>query len=342
MRVLILYNEPVLPRDHPDAESEYDILDTVAAVEGHLARAGHQVARLGVQRDPAVLIDGLRAHRPDVAFNLFEGLADHYETEGYLAGILEWLGVPYTGSPPAAMALARNKHHAKLLMRGAGLPTPDFLVVERLPVPVNPLGWPVIVKPARQDASVGLDQGSVVTDAGQLEHRVGQLLERYGSPVLVEQFIRGREFNVGLIENPDLQVLPLAEIEFLIQEPGYWPIVTYDAKWKPGTPECDLTPPRFPTDVSPALAERLRAVAREAFRLFGCRDYARADFRVSPAGEPYLLEVNANPDFGPGAGLANALKAAGLSHAQFTAALVENALTRRRVLHLAANLPGRG
>jgi D-alanine-D-alanine ligase len=328
MRVLILYNEPVLPPGHPDAESEHEILETVDVVAGHLKQAGYQVGRLGVQRDPAVLLDGLRAERPDVVFNLFEGLADHYETEAHVAGLLEWLGVPFTGCPSQAMVLARNKHGAKLLLRGAGLPTPAFFVVERLPVLSCPLKWPVIVKPANQDASIGLDQGSVVTDLERLNRRVGYLLERYGPPVLIEQFIAGREFNVGLIEAPQLRVLPLAEILFLEKDPSVWPIVTYDAKWKPGSRDYEATPPSYPAKVSPRLAARLAALAEQAFRLFGCRDYARVDFRVSPAGKPYVLEVNANPDFSPTAGLAGGLAAAGITHAQFTLALVHNALAR--------------
>ena len=330
MRVLIIYNEPVRSPDHPDAASEREILETAVVVEQHLSQAGCQAVRLGVGRDPAVLLDGLRRHRPDVVFNLFEGLADHYETEAYLAGLLEWLGVPYTGCPPQAMTLARNKHLAKQLLKGAGLPTPDFFVVERLPVPACPLPWPVIIKPAREDASIGLDQNSVACDQRHLERRVGYLLEQYGPPVLVEQFIPGREFNVGLIEAPELRVLPLAEIEFLVKDESYWPIVTYDAKWKPGTPEYDLTPPRYPADVPAPLAERLRSAAAEAFRLLGCRVYARVDFRVSAAEEIFLLEVNPTPDFSPLAGLAGGLHAAGISHAEYTVALARNAAARGR------------
>src|SRR5918911_725330 len=199
-RVLILYNEPVLPADHPDADSEYEILYTVGEVHQVLAGAGYEVRRLGVSRDPAALLAGLREHRPDVVFNLFEGLADCADTEAHVAGLLEWLGVAFTGSPAQALRLARRKHLTKRLLRGAGLATAGFFVVEGLPVPECPLEWPVIVKPATQDASVGLDQGSVVTDQGRLEERVAQLLGAYGPPVLVEQFIPGREFNVALVE----------------------------------------------------------------------------------------------------------------------------------------------
>ncbi len=328
MRVLILYNEPVLPSDHPDADSEHEILYTTDVVAGHLGDAGFTVSRLGVSRDPSALVAGLQRERPDVVFNLFEGLADQYGTEAFAAGILEWLGLPYTGCPFQTLCVARDKAWTKRLLRGAGLPTADFFVVQEGPVADCPIDWPVIVKPGGQDASVGLDQNSVVTDLERLNERVAYLLDTYGPPVLVEEFIRGREFNVGLIESPELRALPVSEIEFVDQTPGYWPIVTYDAKWKPGSRDYEATPARYPAVVSARLAARLEATAKEAFRLLGCRDYARVDFRVRPNGKPCILEVNPNPDFSPTAGLAGGLESAGLTHAQFTVELVHAALAR--------------
>ena len=328
-RVVILFNEPVLPLDHPDAASEHEILYTVDTVQDHLARAGYAVDRLGVARDPHALVAGLRRLRPDVVFNLFEGLADDGDTEAHVAGVLEWAGVPFTGSPFQTLSLARSKPLTKRLLRGAGLPTPEFFVVDEPPAPASPLEWPVIVKPAGQDASVGLDQGSVVTSQQGLRERVACLLDAYGPPVMVEQFIRGRELNVAVLEAPELRVLPPSEILFTSSEPDFWPIVTYDAKWKPGSRDYEATPPRYPAEVTARLRERLETLGKAAFRLLGCRDYARVDFRVR-AGKPYILEVNPNPDFSPMAGLAGGLQSAGLTHADFTVQLVQGALARSR------------
>jgi D-alanine-D-alanine ligase len=329
MHVLVLYNQPVLLPEHPDADSEHEILETADVVCGHLRDAGFEVSRLGVERDPEVLLHGLKERRPDVVFNLFEGLADHGETEAIAAGLLEWLRIPYTGCPFPTLVLARDKARTKHLLQGAGLPTPGFLVVEELPVPPCELEWPLIVKPAAQDASVGLDQGSVVTDRERLEARVALLLEAYGPPVLVEQFVRGREINVGLIECPDLRILPPSEILFVEKDPDFWPIVTYDAKWKPGSRDYEATPPRYPAEVAPRLAEKLGDLARQAFHLLGCRDYARVDFRVR-SNRPYILEVNPNPCFAPSGGLVGGLQSAGITHAQFTIELVKSALARGR------------
>jgi len=329
-RVLVLYNEPVLPLGHPDFESEQQVIFTVEVVSKNLEQAGYAVRHLGVSTDPQVLLDGLRDLRPDVIFNLFEGLPDQGTTEAFVAGLLEWSGVPFTGSPFATLSLARCKHLCKFLFQGVGLPTPEFFVVDEAPVPECRLQWPVIVKPAQEDASVGLDQGSVVTDQSALNDRVEFLLKNYGPPILVEEFIPGRELNVSVIEAPELRTLPVSEVLFVENGPDYWPIVTYDAKWRPGSRDYEATPPKYPANVEPKLSERLGKIARKAYHLLGCRDYARCDFRVRPTGQPYLLEVNPNPDFCDLAGLAGSLNTCGLSHTQFTVDLIQTALLRGR------------
>jgi D-alanine-D-alanine ligase len=227
-----------------------------------------------------------------------------------------------------ALTVARDKTRAKLLLRGAGLPTASFFAVDQLPVPQCNLEWPVIAKPAQQDASVGLAQDSVCTDQDQLERRVRYLLETYG-PVLVEEYIAGREFNVALLELPELQYLAPAEIMFPDDRPGQWAILTYDGKWKPGTPEYDTTPPRFPADISPATARKLGAIAIAAYRQIGCRDYARVDLRMKANGRAYLLEVNPNPEISPTAGFAGCLGAAAIPHKDFVVRLIEQALSRK-------------
>src|SRR5579884_4041993 len=179
--VLILYNDPILPPDHPDSDSEHTIVDIAAAMAGILKQANYRTTTLALRDDPTVLWKELHRTRPDVVFNLFEGTLQDTESESYVAGLLQWSGIPFTGSPLATLSLARAKHTAKQLLRGAGLPTADFFVVDELPVPSCPIDWPVIVKPARQDASVGLAQDSVCTDQYHLEQRVRYILETYGA-----------------------------------------------------------------------------------------------------------------------------------------------------------------
>ena len=328
--VLILYNEPLLPDDHPDSACERTIVDSADAITGYLQDAGFRIRRLGLEPNPTPLWNELRRHRPDVVFNLFEGIPDQAETESYVAGLMHWAGIPFTGSPYRALTVARAKDMTKHALRGAGLPTADFMAIEQLPVPPCALEWPVICKPAKEDASVGLDQDSVCTTQEQLEQRVRYLLEAYG-PVLVEEYIRGREINVALLELPELEYLPPAEIVFPEEAPGYWPILTYEGKWRPGTPEFDNTPPKCPADLSPATARKLGGIAMKAYRLLGCRDYARVDLRMRPNGRPYILEVNPNPDISEDAGFARCLGAAGIAYKDFIVRLVEQAVTRHHV-----------
>lgn len=330
-RVLVIHNQPVLPDDHPDASSEHEILETVGQVERVLGEAGYAVSKLAIGRDPTPLLGVMLNDRPDVVFNLFEGLADWGDTETYCIGLLEWLRIPFTGCPQRATCLSRDKALTKDVLRAAKLPTAESFVVNQLPTPVSRLRWPVIVKPANQDASVGLDQGSVVQSQPALDARIALMLERYGPPVLVEEYIAGREFCVGLYERPELVFLPIAEYEFFPQKDNpLWPIITYDGKWKEGSPDYDMSPMKFPAEnVSPALAERLRQIAERTYRLFGCRDYARLDVRVNAAEEPFILELNTNPGLNPEAGFALGLQSMGLTWDSLVLQLVQNALSRK-------------
>jgi D-alanine-D-alanine ligase len=323
--ILLLYNEPVLPRDHPDAESEHSVRLVVEEVNAVLTGADMCVEQLGLGADPVALWTTLRSGRIDAVFNLYEGNANRAETESYVAGLLEWSGVPYTGCPFASLSLARAKHITKNLLKGAGLPTAEFLVVEALPMPAWPGAFPVFVKPAAQDASVGVDQGSVCVDAEQMDARVRRLLSSYGPPVLVEAYLAGREFQVPLIELPGLEALPVLEIIFRNRGKGAWPIQTYAGKWDPHSADYNPSTPAPAHDLPEATRRRMSDLAKAAYRLLGCRDYARVDFRLTAAGEPFILEVNPNPEISTDSGFGNSAE---LSLSQFIVKLAEQAMSR--------------
>lgn len=332
--VLIVYNEPQLPADHPDAASERGVLDSVTAIERALAARDHKPRRLGLALGPRPLTEVLQRALPcDVAFNLCEGFGGVGQGESQVAGILEMFGVPITGSPSECLALVRHKARTKWLLSGAGLPTPEFCLigpdqpVERASY-VALLGkGPVIVKPAHEDASLGISAESVVTDFGALQRQIERTRERYG-PVLIEQFIEGREFNAAVIALPEPTALPLSEIVFQPRNSSDWSIVTYDAKWDVGS-QADLrTPPRCPADVAPPLADRIRQIALGAFQVTGCRDYARIDLRVDQQNRIFILEVNGNPDLSPAAGLARAAEAQGIAYDDLVCGIVDQAARR--------------
>lgn len=334
--VLILYNEPALPLDHPDSDSETDILYTVDVIASSLRERGIIVRRLGVADDTDALLEGMRRQSPDVVFNLYEGLATWGQSEAYVAALLEWLRIPFTGSPSFPLMLCRSKPLTKQLLSGAGLPTARFAVVGSMAELASrlrdglSLNWPLIVKPSEEDGSVGITQESVVTQERQLRDRVDFVLTTYGGSALIEEFIHGREFHVSVWEHDGrIDVLPFSEITFTGDESrGEWPIISFDAKWRPGTADYQHTPATNPADVDSQLQDRISEVVRRAFRVTGCRDYARLDVRVDRQGCPLILEVNPNPCIGPMGGFEAALQSAKIPYNEFTSGLVFAAIAR--------------
>lgn len=328
-KILVLYNQPLSASDHPASASERMVVSIAEFMAELVKELGYRSSILGLGPEPNVLWRELRKRKPDAVLNLYEGTLDDAETETYVAGILAWSGIPFTGCPPRTLTLARAKHLAKMVMKAGGLPTADFLVVDREPIPAWPGRWPVIVKPAAQDASVGIEHGSVCQNADEYDARVRLVLERFGSPALVEEFIPGRELIVAVTELPDLRAMPPAEILFPSTRPGAWPILTYESKWNPGSPDYDTTPPRYPAEATDELKERLEDLSRRAFRLLGCRDYARIDFRVNDRGEAYVLEVNPNPEISDDACFGYILESAGIPFPDFIRNLIEQTLKRK-------------
>ena len=329
MNVAILFNAPTLSPDHPDAASEADVVAVAGAVAEALSAHGHHARLVPAAPPVAGLVASLTEPRPDVVFNLVEGFAGSSGGEAYLTGLLELLGLPYTGCPPEAQGLCRVKPRAKALLRGAGLPTARFAVVgPGEPVPAWDGPGPVIVKPAAEDASLGIDQGSVATTNAEILAAVDRLRKRHPGEVLVEAYLPGREFNVGLVElGTAIVPLPVAEIAYEVPA-GTWPILTYDAKWAEGSAADRNSPPVCPAAIDRALSDQLQSLAVRAFHVTGCRDVARVDFRLDAAGSPQILEVNPNPDIGPTAGWARAVRASGRDWGATLAALVLQA--RRR------------
>ncbi len=323
-KVLLLYNQPVLPDNHPDAESERDLLHTVDAVQQALTHYHHRVLLCGLRESPEELLKPVREHQPEVVFNLFEGFGGNPASEYHIAGLLEWLKIPYTGCPLEAMVLGRDKVRTKYLLQGAGLPTASFQAVKQISELNVPSLWPVFVKPASTDASIGIDQQSVVRSEVELRTKATQLLTDYGPPILVESYLPGTEFNVGVVELPEKTCLPVAEMVYTPQEGVAWPIVSYASKWESGSAEDLAMQPRCPALISEALSKRLKQIAADAFTLLGCRDVARVDLRLDAEGEPRILEVNPNPDLGPSAGLARMVRTSGLEYDAFIHRLVLN------------------
>jgi D-alanine-D-alanine ligase len=331
LRVAILY-DPAATLDHgapEDLLAAQDVRRVAEAVAAACRARGWAAESLGVPAAPRQLLERLERTRPHVAFNLVEGLRGDSRLEAAFAALLELVGLPYTGSPPRALALGLEKPLVRDLLRGHGLPVPPGRLLRHGDEPLDGLRFPCIVKPAREDASHGITTDSVVADAAAARRRGQWVRQRYRQAALVEEFVDGREFNVSILgSGAEAEALPIAEIDFEGFPAGRPRLVTYAAKWVPSSPEYRGSTSVPARALPPAAAARLAAVALDAYRAVGLRDYGRVDLRLCPERGPLLLDVNPNPDLSPDAGLARAADRAGLPYADLVGGIVEGALAR--------------
>ncbi|MEE9614327.1 MAG: ATP-grasp domain-containing protein [Thermodesulfobacteriota bacterium] len=332
-KVRIIFNDDGSDSYQVDEEEmEFgDITETVEEVGGALVREGVKVSLSPLRPDNLdEFIRKMRSCDDDMIFNLCEGAFGQSDLEMNVAAMLELFDLKFTGSGPVALALALDKGRTKDILRGRGVPTADYRVVEKAPPDdCEALGFPLIVKPLKEDASIGIEIGAVVKDAAELEKRVNYVVTEYYQPAIVEEYIEGREFNISVVGNGEgARTLPLSEIDFSDYPEGLPRIVSYEAKWITVSPLYIKTPPVCPADVPEELRGELERVALGAYRAIGCRDYARVDMRVGGDGGIRVLEVNPNPDISRDAGLARAAKSTGLDYHQLIKEIVMAAEAR--------------
>ncbi|HEY6458712.1 MAG TPA: ATP-grasp domain-containing protein, partial [Polyangiaceae bacterium] len=314
--------------------SRADVALVATSVATALATLGHEPQLVGVDGDLAALRSTLLEHDVDCAFNLCESLVGDARLESAVPLVLELLGVPFTGSPPEVLAFALRKDRVKQRLEAAGIPTPAGRALARPDDPCD-LGFPLIVKPVREDGSAGISRTSVVWNEAELRAKVESLIATFKQPALVEEYVEGREFNVAMLGHPTPRVLPLSEIDFTALPPDAPRIVSYDAKWTSGSVDDLGTVPVLHPSLPNALAARVRRVAADAFRAVGVRDYGRVDVRLAATGVPYVVDVNPNCDLSPSAGMARAAAAVGIDYTALAGLLVRYALRRRGSLRRA-------
>jgi D-alanine-D-alanine ligase len=300
----------------------------VRCVSDALRSSGFGVDAVPVVGDSFAFLDALKERPPDLVLNLCESLAADSRGEMAIPCLLELLGLPYTGSNGLALALALHKSTAKNLLRNRGVPIPEGVMVQRREeLKTLQLAFPLMVKPVREDASVGVEFDSVVETPEALERAVARVLRTLSQPAMVEHFIPGREIYVSLLGNSPRVALPLTEIHFGESFKGRPNVLSYRAKWDQWSEECKDSP-SGPCQLEPALQEKCIQVALEAFDALECRDYGRVDLRLSPEGEPYVIDINPNCDLHPEAGFAKAAAAARWTYPALVRKLVEVALER--------------
>jgi len=301
---------------------ELQLLDSIEAVENALLDWATEVVRVPVTNDGR-WVERVRRGKFDLVFNICEGIDGEAVHEPRVISLLELLGVPFTGSSSWTTALTLRKNVVNGVLDRAGLPVPRWTHLRRGD-DITSVGFPAICKPAAEDASVGIEQKSVVRSMRALTARVEAMFEGWDE-ILVQRFIDGREVNVGILGD---EILPIAEIDFADMPKGMWHIVSYRSKWETGSDEDLGAKPNCPADLPEALANELIQIARTAWNVVGGEGYGRCDFRIDQSGRPWLLEVNANPDISPGAGLARMAGVATIGYTQLIRKVCDYALAR--------------
>lgn len=328
--VLILYPRP---SEHYAsmgcAESEAGVMEQVDATAAALdvLKIAHRTAAVGSISELTRL---LAQASETVVFNFVETINGCAHKAANVPMLCEAFGKACTGNSTSALLLSTDKWHSRAVLAAAGLPVAEGILVE-IGQKVKPaFDGPYFVKPAATDASEGIDDASIVKSRGAaLDKAVERIHTQYKQPAMVERYIDGRELNITVLHKDNLpQVMPLAEIDFSAFSPDKPRIVSYNAKWNPNSFEFHNTPRIIPAPVPAKVAQKIRDLAQRACMALGCMDYCRVDFRLDEKLTPYILEVNANPDISPSAGLAAAIDAAGMKYHAFIKLCLDNAIAR--------------
>jgi D-alanine-D-alanine ligase len=322
MRILVLHSD-VAPGAPPD---ELDTLISAEAVSAALERLGHCAPRAAFAPDLNFLMALLREHRPDVVFNIVESVFGAGIYASLAPAMLDRLNVPYTGATAAHFAATTDKPFAKNVLRVGGIDTPDWCVGPDWKGLIADRTY--IVKSADEDASVGIDDASVLSGA-QVRARVSDRIGRYSGRWFAETYVDGREFNIAVMASEDGPlVFPLAEMRFNDKwPPGKPKLVSFAAKWEEDTFDYNGSQRRFGCEAEePELGEQLIEITKKVWSLFSLRGYARVDFRVDADGKPWVLEINPNCCISPDAGFAAAAEEAGIPYEELIGRVAEAAL----------------
>ncbi|MBT9163460.1 MAG: D-alanine--D-alanine ligase [Chloroflexi bacterium] len=306
-----------------DAYEEYDSPETVELIAASLETEGHVAVMLGGGRE---FLENILRHQVDFIFNIAEGRGTHRSREAQVPSILEMLDIPYSGSDPQCLAISLDKPLTKKLVASAGVHTPKWCVITDsqglYQKEANGFPFPAIVKPAYEGSSKGIRLTSVVEDSNQAIEVIESLLGKYQQPVMIEEFIAGDEVTMGIVGNSPPRVLGMMRI-LPKRRDGHF---VYSLEVK--RDYLNLVEYECPVHLERKVLHNLEHSGLAAFEALGCRDFARVDFRVSPQGIPYFLEINPLPGLGTHSDLVIMAKRLGWSHQGLIAAVLNTALER--------------
>jgi D-alanine-D-alanine ligase len=304
-------------------QEEYD------AIVNALRSEGFEASCLNLKDSISTLHRMVTQNPPDAIFNLVELFHNDLQREGAVAGFYELYRIRYTGASSFCLALCRRKGLTKSILLQHGLATPRFLTLER-PVlkRTHGLRYPLIIKPSWQDGSAGVEAGSVVYDYAHLLKQLESVFQRFQMPILVEEFIVGKELHISVMGNDPPVALPIIEYDFSQLVDDHPPVITYDIKWNPLVLPYHRVHSLCPARIDNKTRKLVMEHALRAYAATCCRDYARIDLRLGSDGVPYILEVNPNPDLTEGVSFMESAEKAGISFSETLRRLVMFALER--------------
>jgi D-alanine-D-alanine ligase len=329
-QVAILYNNDrqVVKGDPQDLLAIQCTVTATQNLSKALTSLGYQVCKIPVRTDLQELEDKLSSFSSSQTFifNNCDGFNGNNLGAVQVIRLVERMGFSHTGASADSVELCTKKPRCKEALQRFGVPTPRYQVFERAEGEFR-LEFPVIVKPAVEDASMGIDLRSVVANQEDLFKRVTYICEQYQQPALVEQFIGGRELAVAMWGNEIIEILPIAEDDYSAISNPLEHLLTYESKWNPESPYFQNIASRIPAVLTGREKQVVHKVARDSFRAVGLRDFGRVDMRFEN-GIPYVIDINELPDLSPDAGFWNSTRVTGLTYAQMIERILINALKR--------------
>ncbi len=322
--------------------------DGIGGVEAELTQVGHEIQRTLAERGYRVTLfdfnnisqafNELQKSQVDLVFNVAERINNSSLLESHSAALLDILQIPYTGSNPTTLALCIDKIRVKKLLDYHNIPTPKWDYAYTIDDSIDDeLQYPLIVKPANTDNSIGVTNDSVVTNKKQLRRQIKFVIEKLQRPALVEEYIEGDEYDVSILgsEPDDVRVLPLSRSRFDKLPKGYWHIFPFEAKryGEPGYKDSVYKksikverPPKIPSKLAALISE----IGLDTYNILDCHDYARVEVRVDSDGNPYVLEMNPNPSIGIGDCVPSVAEIAGQDYGDFLEEIIALAIKRYR------------
>jgi len=331
LRTLVVMHESLVPPERLQGHSEKEIEEwrTEYDVMRQLKKAGHDVKALGVRDTLAELRTEVAEWKPQIVFNLLEEFDGIVTYDQHVVAFLELLRQPYTGCNPRGLLLSRDKVLSKQLLAYHRIPTPQFAVFprgQRFKLPKR-LRFPMFVKSATEDASLGIAQASVVEDAAKLKERVEFIHEQTTTDALVEEYVEGRELYVGMLGNRRLTTFPVWEMVFGSLPDSLPMIATRKVKWDKQYQKKYGITTKAAQDLAPTVVDQMGKLSRRIYKALHLSGYARMDFRLKPDGTLFVLEANANPNLTKEEDFAESARSVGVTYDDLLARILTMGLS---------------